>query len=106
MMFRIAVNAPCEEVISILKEKFPVQAETSRSYRIFSYIAEIYHNENYEDYDRTIPDEFLYYQTNADFCEVQKSSQQEEINFAKSVQQIFRNQGWKAEIVAEFEHLL
>ena len=106
MMFRIAVNAPCEEVISIVKKKFPVQAKTSRSYRIFNYIAEIYHNEDYEDDDRTIPDDFLYYQTNADFCEVQKISQQEEIDFAKSVQQIFKNQGWKAEIVAEFEQLL
>ena len=102
-MFRIAVNAPCEEVISLLNEKILMQKETFRRYKISNYIAEIYQN---EDYDKIIADDFLYYQTNADFCEMQNISLNEEIDFAKSVQQIFRNQGWQAEIIAEFEELL
>ncbi|MBR7085259.1 MAG: hypothetical protein IKI37_08805 [Oscillospiraceae bacterium] len=102
-MFRIAVNAPCEEVISLLNEKILMQKETFRRYKISNYIAEIYQN---EDYDKIITDDFLYYQTNADFCEMQNISLNEEIDFAKSVQQIFRNQGWQAEIIAEFEELL
>ena len=102
-MFRIAVNAPCEEVISLLNEKILMQKETFRRYKISNYIAEIYQN---EDYDKIITDDFLYYQTNADFCEMQNISLNEEIDFAKSVQQIFKNQGWQAEIIAEFEELL
>ena len=102
-MFRIAVNAPCEEVISLLNKKILMQKETFRRYKISNYIAEIYQN---EDYDKIITDDFLYYQTNADFCEMQNISLNEEIDFAKSVQQIFRNQGWQAEIIAEFEELL
>ena len=102
-MFRIAVNAPCEEVISLLNEKILMQKETFRRYKISNYIAEIYQN---EDYDKIITDDFLYYQTNADFCEMQNISLNEEIDFAKSVQQIFKNQGWQAEIIAEFEKLL
>lgn len=102
-MFRIAVNAPCEEVISLLNEKILIQKETFRRYKISNYIAEIYQN---EDYDKIIIDDFLYYQTNADFCEMQNISLNEEIDFAKSVQQIFKNQGWQAEIIAEFEELL
>ncbi len=102
-MFRIAVNAPCEEVISLLNEKILMQKEIFRRYKISNYIAEIYQN---EDYDKIITDDFLYYQTNADFCEMQNISLNEEIDFAKSVQQIFKNQGWQAEIIAEFEKLL
>ena len=102
-MFRIAVNAPCEEVISLLNKKILMQKETFRRYKISNYIAEIYQN---EDYDKIITDDFLYYQTNADFCEMQNISLNEEIDFAKSVQQIFKNQGWQAEIIAEFEELL
>ncbi len=102
-MFRIAVNAPCEEVISLLNKKILMQKETFRRYKISNYIAEIYQN---EDYDKIITDDFLYYQTNADFCEMQNISLNEEIDFAKSVQQIFKNQGWQAEIIAEFEKLL
>ena len=87
----------------VLNKKILMQKETFRRYKISNYIAEIYQN---EDYDKIITDDFLYYQTNADFCEMQNISLNEEIDFAKSVQQIFRNQGWQAEIIAEFEELL
>ena len=106
-MFRIAVNASREEVISILKESLLIEKETFRRYKISNYNTEIYHNEDYEDDDRTIPDDFLYYQTFLDFYRtVPEVSVEEQIQISKNIRQIFRNQGWQAEIIAEFEELL
>ncbi len=51
-MFRIAVNAPCEEVISLLNKKILMQKETFRRYKISNYIAEIYQNEDYDRFQR------------------------------------------------------
>ena len=103
-MFRIAVNASREEIISILKTYFPTKNKSSRSHEISNYNAEIYYN---EEYDETVTDDFLYYQTFLDFYRtVPEVSVEEQIQISKNIRQIFRNQGWKAEIIAEFEHLL
>ena len=106
-VFRIAVNASHEEVISILKMHFRTMKESSVYYKISNYTAEIYHNEDYEEDNKLITDDFLYYQT---FLDVFRTSQEicleEQIQLAKKIRQIFRNQGWPAEIIAEFEELL
>ncbi len=103
-MFRIAVNASYEEVISILKESLLIQGKNFRSYKISNYNTQIYHN---EDYDRNILNDFLYYQTFLDFYRtVPEVSVEEQIQLSKNIQQIFKNQGWQAEIIAEFEELL
>ena len=103
-MFRIAVNASRKEIISILKTYFPTKNKSSRSHEISNYNAEIYYN---EEYDETVKDDFLYYQTFLDFYRtVPEVSVEEKIQISKNIRQIFRNQGWKAEIIAEFEHLL
>ena len=64
-----------------------------------------------EDYDKTLSmigeDKFLYYKSIMDFCpQKDRICLESQIELAKEIETLFVHHGIKADIIAEFEHLL
>lgn len=111
LTFRLAVNADKKQIIEILVNVYSELHNIAIDTKYFIFKGNhvvVYRN---EDYDKTLSmigeDKFLYYKSIMDFCP-QKDSicLESQIELAKEIETLFVHHGIKADIIAEFEHLL